>query len=206
MGSSESKRSSLSLTQARTWQGPFAPRALLRFHATMNPADSRPEPNEKLCIPSRRCARKRTRSGLPGSWLFVRHAPPPNTPESTSGASARCFPDADRLHHRWPVGRSHLVNEAESGSIACGSRLRLSRPRPTDCSVARSIGYLMNEQFQGKLLSACANNQAFPGAPTNLNESTKHPDRRGANHGLQKIHHGYPGAAEPQAYNHGWHG
>src|SRR5207237_695084 len=58
-----------------------------------------------------------TRSGLPGSWLFVRHAPPPDTPESTPGAFARCFPGVGRLHPSWKVGHSHLCNEAESGSI-----------------------------------------------------------------------------------------
>src|SRR5204862_172456 len=84
---------------------PAAPE-LPRLHATTNPADSRPEPSETLCFPSRRCARKRTPSGLPGSWLFVRHAPPPITPESTPGALARCFPDVGRLRHSWQVGHS----------------------------------------------------------------------------------------------------
>src|ERR1035438_4038053 len=97
-GISVSKRTSLSLTRARTWQGPFAPRTLLRFHATTNPADSRPKPNQELCLPLGRCIRGCASSGLPGSWLFVPHAPPPTTPESTSGAIARCFPVVDRLH------------------------------------------------------------------------------------------------------------
>src|SRR5262249_822078 len=35
-------------------------------------------------------------------------------------------------------------------------------------SAARSIGYMMNEQLHGKLLSARANNQTLPGAPTGI--------------------------------------
>jgi hypothetical protein len=100
------KRNAPPFTHTRPWQGPFAPRELPRFNATTNPADSRPEPSEKLCLPSRRCALQRTQSGLPGSWLFVRHAPPPNTPESTPGALARCYPDVGRLRHSWQVGHS----------------------------------------------------------------------------------------------------
>jgi len=75
----------------------------------MNPADSRPEPDERLFIPLRRCTRGCTRSGLPGSWLFVRHAPSPITPESTPGAHARCFPDVGRLRLRWQVGHSQAI-------------------------------------------------------------------------------------------------
>jgi hypothetical protein len=52
-------------------------------------------------------------------------------------------------------------NEAESGSILAAHVFAFSRLRTTDCSDARSIGYLMNEQYQGKLLSAYANRQTF---------------------------------------------
>ena len=40
-----------------------------------------------------------------------------------------------------------LCNEAETGSIACGSYLRRTRLRTPDYSDARSFGYLSNEQF-----------------------------------------------------------
>src|ERR1022692_1615837 len=162
MGSCESKRSSLSLTQARTWQGPLAPRALPRFDATTNPADSRPEPNEKLCLPSRRCALQRTQSGLPGSWLFVRHAPPPITPESTPGANARCFPGVGRFRHRWQVDHPQ-VNLTRPNRVQYLRLMSSPFEASTDgCSVVRSIGYLMNEQLQGKLLSAHENSQTYP--------------------------------------------
>ena len=108
-GSCGSKRSSLSLTQARTWQGPFAPRALPRFNATTNPADSRPEPSEKLCLPFRRCIRRCAPSGLPGSRQVFRYAPPPLTPEGPTSAYARCFLVGDRLQHFRKTGHLRLV-------------------------------------------------------------------------------------------------
>src|SRR5579871_3259253 len=55
VGSVRSKRFSLPLADTRIWQGPFAPRTLLRFVATMNPADSRPEAVQRLSLPAGRC-------------------------------------------------------------------------------------------------------------------------------------------------------
>ena len=79
------------------------------------------------------------------------------------GASARCFPIDGRLRHRRKSGRRHWCHEAESGSLALGSRLRsrgtsVSRARPaptgrTDPFRARSYpwtpdrSYMLNEQF-----------------------------------------------------------
>jgi hypothetical protein len=40
-----------------------------------------------------------------------------------------------------------LCNEAETGSITCGSHRRLTRLRTPDCSDARSFGYMSNGQF-----------------------------------------------------------
>jgi hypothetical protein len=46
-----------------------------------------------------------------------------------------------------------------------GSRIRRSRLRRRDYFRSRSIGYLLNGQLQGKLLSAYKISQAFPGTP-----------------------------------------
>ena len=52
-----------------------------------------------------------------------------------------------------------LGNEAESGSMLAAHVFAFQGFRRPDCSAACSIGYLMNEQLQGKLLSAHKNNQ-----------------------------------------------
>ena len=60
--------------------------------------------------------------------LVCRHAPSPVTPSSPMRAWARCFRIGDRLQHLRKIGRCHRFHEAESGSLALGSRLRSSRP------------------------------------------------------------------------------
>ena len=75
-------------------------------------------------------------------------------------AYARCFRISGRLHHRRKISRCHWFHEAESGSLALGSRLRsrgllATRPagRRTDpfravgCPSAPGRSYMVNEQF-----------------------------------------------------------
>jgi hypothetical protein len=142
-----SKRSSLPLTQARTWQGPLASRELPRFNTTMSPADSRPEPCERLCLPSRRWAPRPLGrvSQVPGGSFHARRPQPPrgvrqvHLPIATLSIAG--FANSGRL--ATPDWR----NEAEAGSLYCGSRVRLARLRTPDRSDARSLGYLSNGQF-----------------------------------------------------------
>jgi hypothetical protein len=68
-----------------------------------------------------------------------------------------------RLHHAWKTG--HLPF-ALTGPyrVRCrdGSRVRLPELRRPDCSFPRLLGYLLNEQLQGKLVSAYKTSQACP--------------------------------------------
>jgi hypothetical protein len=80
--------------------------------------DSRP--------PLRKCRARRRVSQDPR--FVCRHAPSPLTPGSPMRACARCFRIGGRLQHLRKIGRCHWFHEAESGSLALGSRLRSSRP------------------------------------------------------------------------------
>jgi len=109
VGALGSKRSPLPLTSARIWQGPLAPRALPRFPATMNPADSRPQPHGRLCLPVRRWAQSPLRRVSQVPRLTLRRAPSPTTPESPAGANTRYFPTGSRLHHSLKAGHSQII-------------------------------------------------------------------------------------------------
>ena len=100
------------------WQGPFAPSALPKFLATTNPSDSRSGRvsviySRQTLAPS---ALGDTRPGLPSSAIDL------STPAVLShpGEPLRCI--RSLLHGRcwlrpiWRVGRSHMCNEAETGS------------------------------------------------------------------------------------------
>ena len=142
------KRSSLPLTQARIWQGPFAPRALPRFIATMRPADSRPGPLRRLCFPVPRWTTWSTLSGLSGSFLIVRRTPSPITPESPPGAHACCFPGNGRLHHFRKAGHSQVrVSRPKRVHFITAYVFVPTRLRTPDYSDARSLGYMWNRQF-----------------------------------------------------------
>jgi len=70
----------------------------------MNPADFRPEPPRRLCIPVWRwtvAGSPRRISQVPR--LICRRAPSPTTPESPAGAYTRSFPADDRFH---PYGKA----------------------------------------------------------------------------------------------------
>ena len=107
--------------------GPFAPRALPRFPATMGRSDSRPWPSAWLWLPARRCTPRAPRRVSQDPRRLDEQAPSPATPDDSPSASARCFLDDDRLHHLWKVGRRQPRNEVESGSHPLGLPPLLSR-------------------------------------------------------------------------------
>jgi hypothetical protein len=83
-----------------------------------------------LWIPTRRCTHAPRRvSRTPAS--FCRRAPSPNTPGGPMRAHARCFRTGGRLRHLRKSGHRQWIHEAESGSLALGSRLRSRRLRAT---------------------------------------------------------------------------
>ncbi len=106
-------------------------------------------------------------SGLPGSSTDLSPRAVPFHPGKSSG----CFCS---LLHRWCQASSNLedwplslrANGAVSGSLAL--RLAGSPPRASPAELlppTPPVGYLLNEQLQGKLLSAYKISQAYPGAP-----------------------------------------
>ena len=143
------KRFSFLLTSARFQRGPLAPSELPDFLATMGLSDSRFKPAAVIGSHSR----------LPLTWLSNRVsqvpllicpcALPPLTPRSPATASTYCFIAGFRLHpYRadWPLP---LRNEAETGLLVTTAARRFASRGfvKTDCSVSRSIGYMLNRQF-----------------------------------------------------------
>jgi hypothetical protein len=146
--------------------GPFAPRALPRFLATMGRSDSRPQPRGRLCIPA-------PALGYPPHW-----AGPPRFLDRSVGA--RCPHPPRRVRRvRLPVASSPVLASASLGAwplspsvtrpnrvrLRYGSRLRRARPHPPDCSGACSLGYMSTGNSHGDLLSGHKIGQACPGAP-----------------------------------------
>ena len=134
----------------------------------MSRSDSRPEPRLRLFIPPGRWPRPprppRRVSQVPP--LICLRAPSPTTPRGPAVAFAHCFPTGGRLHPSWETG--HLpftLTRPNRVHWRYGSRIRRSRLRRWNCFHPRSIGYLLNEHLQGKLLSACKISQASPGTP-----------------------------------------
>src|SRR5271165_4394233 len=85
--------------------------------------------------------------GLPGSQLIRPHAPSSITPESLTTASTRCFAVSSRLRLNLQIGHFQNFNDAESGSLSLGSRVRLAglrrsrllAPAPARLRVERAI-------------------------------------------------------------------
>ena len=105
------------------------------------------------------------RSGLPGSWLIVRRAPPPITPESSTAAHARCFTVDNRLHQLWKAGRSRLVFRGRSGFTLL--RLTASPSKaPYPGLLRRTLGQLLVERATYKVNSfQLTRSTRLPGAP-----------------------------------------
>ena len=58
-----------------------------------------------------------------------------------------------------------FANEAESGLLYYGSRVRRPSSRQFHYWNSRSFGYMLNRQLHGELLSVHKINQAYPGTP-----------------------------------------
>jgi hypothetical protein len=147
---------------------PLRSTVVTRFFATMGRSDSRTGPLPGLCFPLER-------RGLPPPPRRVSQAPrlicpralSPLTPESPMAAHAHCFTTGVRLHHSWKTGHFPFALTGPY-RVRCryGSRVRLPELCQSDYSFPRLVGYLLNEQLQGKLLSAYKISQAYPGVPT----------------------------------------
>jgi len=148
---------------------PLRSTVVTRFFATMGRSDSRSGPLPGLCFPLRSLPlggqAPRRVSQVPR--LICPHALSPPTPESPRAASARYFTPGIRLH---PTRRTGHFPFALTGPyrVRCrySSWVRLPELRRSDCSSPRLVGYLSNEQLQGKLLSSYKISQACPGAPS----------------------------------------
>ncbi len=131
----------------------------------MGRSDSRTGPLPELCLPPERwLAPPRRVSQVPR--LICPRVLSPSTPESPAVASAHCFTTGVRLHHTWKTGHfPFALTGPYRVRLRYGSRVRLPGLRRRNCSHPRPVGYLLNEQLQGKLLSAYKISQAYPGAP-----------------------------------------
>ena len=143
-----SKRISPPLASTCIRSGPFAPRELPRFFATMGLSESRREPRRRLCIPSMRWGLRPTRPGLPGSSALLSACAVSNHPGKPNGClrpllHRRC--QASSSLSAWPL--SFSVTRQNRVRFRYGSRFRLSRLRQPDYSDPRSIGYMVNGQF-----------------------------------------------------------
>src|ERR1700738_2694479 len=90
----------------------------------------------------------------------------PTTPEGPASALACCFlTGVFRLHPARRTGRLRLANEAESGLLHYGSRVRRPSSRQFHYWNSLSFGYMQNRQLHGELLSVHKISQAYPGIP-----------------------------------------
>ncbi len=148
VGSLLPKRLSPPLTSARSRWGPFVPRALPRFPATMRPADSR-HAAARLCLPvsvgfhphagaprflGQSFGTRSPQSPRQVQWLLMLVASPPVAGFSISGRLANL----------------HACDEAESGSLA----LQLA-PSPPEAS---SLGSLRSHQHDAPLATCRTSN------------------------------------------------
>src|SRR6202163_306645 len=98
--------------------------------------------------------------------LIFPRALSPTTPEGPASALACYFlTGVFRLHPARRTGRLRLANEAESGLLCYGSRVRRPSSRQLHYWNSRSFGYMLNKQLHGELLSVHKINQAYPGTP-----------------------------------------
>jgi hypothetical protein len=111
------------LSYLSTFLHPFAPRALPRFFATMNPADSR-QAASRLLFPVRVGFHPPGRSSQVSSTSFPR-ALSPFTPPDPETASTRCFIPGTRLRHLRKLRRPDLcVSRPYRVRLRYGSRVR----------------------------------------------------------------------------------
>ena len=124
-------------------------------------------PPRWLCLPTARwsLALPPCRASQAPRLIFPR-ALSPTTPEGPASALACCFlTGVFRLHPARRTGRLRLANEAESGLLYYGSRVRRPSSRQLHYWNSRSFGYMLNRQLYGELLSVHKISQAYPGTP-----------------------------------------
>ena len=134
-------------------------------------------PSLRLCLPAARWSLSLPpdRASQAPRLIFPR-ALSPTTPEGPASALACCFlTGVFRLHPARRTGRLRLANEAESGLLHYGSRVRRPSSRQFHYWNSLSFGYMQNRQLHGELLSVHKINQAYPGLPRVSERSRLHP-------------------------------
>jgi hypothetical protein len=131
---------------------PLRSTVVTRFFANMGRSDSRSGPLPGLCLPPERWLPPPRRVSQVPRLIYPRVLSPP-TPESPVAACAHYFVTGVRLHHTSKIGHFPF---ALTGPYRVrwhyGPRVRLPGLRQRDYSRPRRVGYLSNEQLQGKLL------------------------------------------------------
>ena len=143
---------------------------LLRYYGLLRPPL---RPDQPLCIPTGLFLL----AGLPGSSVVLSmHAIPfhPGEPDDCllSFLRHQCW-----FRHLRQVDRSHLCNEADSGSLALwlASLSHEASPGRITPPCARLTTYVTSISY-GELLSFHKNNQACPGAPKVTKEESVNQD------------------------------
>ena len=139
--------------EALVRQGPFAPRALPRFNATMSPSDSRSSRHavmgsRRLVDPWPMCQASLERvSQVPGDSVGIRCPLPPRRARPLQAFVASRSVTGFTLSGR--AGHSQMRNEAESGSrfrITADAFAFQGSDRRITPTAAR-VGYMVNEQL-----------------------------------------------------------
>ena len=154
------KRLSLPLLKTCVKSGPFAPRALPRFLATMSRSDSRPRPPRGYGFPRGVAPTRRTTPGLPGPSLLLSTRALPTHPGQPDACMRSLLPhqlQASSSSADWPLP---LVSRGRIGFAYAGlaswlSQLVSHSPGLRRTDPFRTAGYpsvpgrsyMVNEQF-----------------------------------------------------------
>ena len=126
-----SKRLSPPLTETCFQQGPFAPRALPRFFATMGLSDSRPGPLSELCLPLSRGPLRGHPAGSPRLLGCSFHARCPQPPRKARWVLfAVSSPPVAGFILVGRLAAFFFPNEAESGIACATARVFASQGSP----------------------------------------------------------------------------
>ncbi len=169
-------RTTALLTRPVFRRDPFAPRALPRFLTTTGLSDSRRWPPPKLLIPLAACRLARHQGGSPKFPTVLSACAAPYHPGEPRRCPRSFLPAGCRLRPSLRVGRSHLSNEAETGSLA----LRLTHsppqaPAPELLPLTAGSATCSTINLHGRFLSFCENSQAYLGAQARDKELTATP-------------------------------
>ena len=154
------KRLSLPLLKTCVKSGPFAPRALPRFLATMGRSDSRPRPPRGYGFPRGVAPPRRTTPGLPGPSLLLSTRALPTHPGQPDACMRSLLPhqlQASSSSADWPlplVSRGRIgfayagLASSPSQLVSHSPGLRRTGPfHALGCPPAPDRGYMVNEQF-----------------------------------------------------------